>query len=88
MAEETQEQEIQLKCIYGNKVKLQNLRTLETFEFELVNYNQEKLSENKISNYTKVGRAVWAKHEGDIVDIEMPGQGLDQYKIVEIDHAS
>lgn len=85
MAEE--KDDIQLKCIYGNKVKLQNLRTLETSEFELVTFNQEKLKDNKISNYTKVGRAIWAKHEGDIVEIDMPGVGNDQYKIVAIDNA-
>lgn len=79
--------DIRLKCIYGNKVVLQNLRTLETLEYELVTFNQEKLNENKISNYTKVGKAIWAKEEGAIVELDIPGKGFDQYKILEIDHA-
>jgi transcription elongation GreA/GreB family factor len=75
-----------LKCIYGNKVKLKNLRTSEVSEYELVNYKDEKLKENKISNYTKIGRAIWAKHEGAEVEIETP-ISTDRYQIVSIENA-
>lgn len=78
---------IRLKCIYGNKVVLKNLRTGATSEFELVNYSREKLSENKISNYTPVGKAIWAKEEGFEVAIDMPGQGRDAYRIERIENA-
>lgn len=76
-----------LKCIYGNKVKLLNLRTSVTTEYELVHYQAEKLQENKISNYTAVGKAIWAKEEGSVVDIAIPGQGRDSYRVVQIENA-
>lgn len=79
--------EAQLKCIYGNKVKLQSQRTMETYQFELVTFTEEKLADNKISNYTKVGKAIWAKEKGAMVNIDMFGKGVEAYKIVEIDHA-
>ncbi len=87
MSEPKQTNEVRLKCIYGNKVKLQSQRTMETYQFELVTYTEEKLADHKISNYTKVGRAIWAKEEGAIVNIDMFGKGPEAYKIVEIDHA-
>jgi len=87
MVEAKQNNEVRLKCIYGNKVKLQSQRTMETFQFELVTFTEEKLADHKISNYTKVGKAIWAKETGAIVSIDMFGKGLESYKIVEIDHA-
>ena len=75
-----------LKAIYGNKVTLQNIRTGDIHEYSLVTFNQEKLDQNIISNYTKVGKAIWAKEEGAIVDIDMP-TGRDQFKITKIDFA-
>lgn len=85
MAEETTEQPA-LKCIYGNTVKLKNLRTGEENEYNLVTFQEEKLSQNHISNYTEIGKAIWAKHEGDEVDIEITGKGVDRYKITSIEN--
>lgn len=79
-------EEIQLKCIYGNKVVIKNLRTNDTRTFSLVTFNEEKLSENRISNYTEIGRAIWAKHEGDEVAIEITGEGKDTWKIMSIEN--
>lgn len=84
MAEENPE--IRLKCIYGNKVKLKNLRTGDISQYSLVNYQVENLRQNRISNYTEIGNAIWAKHEGDEVTIEIPGKPTDQYKIIEIEN--
>ena len=78
---------VSLKCIYGNKVKLLNLRTNEPSEYELVNYQEEKLAQNKISNYTEIGKAVWAKEEGTEVIINMPDDGSDTYRIISIENA-
>jgi transcription elongation GreA/GreB family factor len=86
MAEKSN-QPIRLKCIYGNKVKLLNLRTNETSEYELVHYQSEKLKENKISNYTPIGKAIWAKEEGAVVSIDVAGKGLDSYRITSIENA-
>lgn len=86
-AENNNEDEIRLKCVYGNKVELLNLRTNETKNFELVTFSEEKLSEDKISNYTEIGRAIWAKHEGDEVNIEIKGAPTDRYRIVSIENA-
>lgn len=84
MAEESPE--IRLKCIYGNKVKLKNLRTGDVSQYSLVNYQVENLRQNRISNYTEIGNAIWAKHEGDEVAIEIPGKPTDRYKIIEIEN--
>lgn len=96
MVEETQkpapepvpepEKRVQLKCIYGNKVQLKNLSTGEITEYHLVTYSEERLKKNYISNYTPVGRAIWAKHEGDEVEIEGPGPGKNRYKIILIEN--
>lgn len=87
MNEQIVRTEPRLKCIYGNKVKLESLRTKETYQFELVTYTEEKLSDNKISNYTRVGKAIWAKEEGAVVPIDMFGKGCEDYKIIEIENA-
>jgi|APSaa5957512535_1039671.scaffolds.fasta_scaffold112517_2 transcription elongation GreA/GreB family factor len=84
---ESQTDEIKLKCIYGNKVKLRNLRTNDESNYELVTYTKEALDENKISNYTEIGNAIWAKHEGDEVEIEITGVGKDFYRIESIENA-
>jgi len=88
MAEEAKkEEDVQLKCIYGNKVKIQNLRTNDVSEFTLVTFTDEVLNENKISNYTVIGRAIWAKHEGDEVEIALNGAKPDMYRIISIENA-
>ena len=87
MTATAEKKDVTLKCIYGNKVQLLNLRTNETFNFELVTYRDEKLAENKISNYTAVGKAIWAKEEGAEVVIEIPGFAPAVYRIVKIENA-
>lgn len=80
------EQDVKLKCIYGNVVKLRNLRTAVVSQYTLVTYVEEKLDEHRISNYTEVGNAIWAKHEGDEVEIEIPGRPTDRYRIESIEN--
>lgn len=80
------EQDVKLKCIYGNVVKLKNLRTGELSTYTLVTYVEEKLDQNRISNYTEVGHAIWAKHEGDEVAIEITGKPIDRYRIESIEN--
>lgn len=86
MAESSPAKDTRLKCIYGNKVKLKNLVTQEITEYTLVNYAVEKLHQNRISNYTKIGRAIWAKHEGDEVIIDLPGKGKQRFRIEAIEN--
>ncbi len=75
-----------MKCIYENKVRLKNLSTGVTREFTLVHYESEKLKENHISNYTPIGKAIWAKHEGEeALVIEGPDAG--RYLIEKIENA-
>lgn len=75
---------IRLKCIYGNDVVVQNLTTNEKNKYTLVTFTDEVLNENKISNYTEIGRAIWAKHEGDEVEINLPRIGVQRYRILQI----
>lgn len=87
MAGENEKTEVKLKCIYGNKVRLKNLRTQVENEYTLVPFNQEKLTHNHISNYTRVGKAIWSKHVGDEVDIETPEKKWDRFRITHIENA-
>lgn len=86
MAETETKEVVKLKCIYGNVVKLKNLRTNELSTYTLVNFLEEKLDQNRISNYTYIGKAIWAKHASDIVEIEIPGRGKDRFEIVSIEN--
>lgn len=78
------ENQPKLKCIYGNTVELKNLSTGDISKYDLVTFTDEVLSQNKISNYTPLGRAIWAKHEGDEVTVEHPEGGIQQFKIEKI----
>lgn len=84
MAETTNIEVPKLKCIYGNDVVVKNLTSNEVQKYTLVSFSDEVLNENKISNYTEIGRAIWAKHEGDEVEINLPRIGMQRYKILEI----
>ena len=75
-----------LKCIYGNVVKIQNTKTMEVSTYALVNYTDEKLDQNRISNYTEIGRAIWAKEEGAVVTAEIAGKGKQSFKILSIEN--
>lgn len=86
MSDSQEVQEPKLKCIYGNVVKLKNLSTSEISEYTLVTFTKEQLDQNRISNYTVIGRAIWAKEEGDEVEIEVPGHGTHRYQIVSIEN--
>lgn len=81
------EEPIRLKCLYGNKVRLKNLDTGEISQYTLVTFSEERLSENVISNYTPIGRAIWAKHEGDEAEVEIPGKGIQRFRIISIENA-
>lgn len=87
MSQEATKSPIRLKCIYGNKVRIKNLGTGIETDYMLVNFGVEKIDENQISNYTRVGKAIWAKHEGDEVEIEIPGQGKQKHRIIAIENA-
>jgi transcription elongation GreA/GreB family factor len=50
-----------------------------------VHYQSEKLEQNKISNYTSIGKAIWAKHEGTEVDIDFPN-GAQRVRILSIEN--
>ncbi|MBF0105726.1 MAG: GreA/GreB family elongation factor [Deltaproteobacteria bacterium] len=81
-----EKKDTELRCIYGNKIKIKNLSTSEVSEYTLVTLTEEKPGENKISNYTEVGKAVWAKKEGDEVEIAY-NHKKQKFKIIEIDQA-
>lgn len=81
-----EEKNIRLKCIYGNKVRLKNLRTGKLEEYTLVTFSEEKPGSGYISNYTELGRAIWAKHEGDEVSFTSAGKP-QSYLIEKIENA-
>lgn len=87
MSQEAAPTPIKLKCIYGNKVRLKNLITGIETSYTLVNFGVEKLAQNHISNYTRVGKAIWAKHEGDEVMIPSQEGIKEKYRILAIENA-
>ena len=66
-----------------SKVKLQDAKTLDEFEYLLVSPEEANFEENKISVSSPIGRALLGKVKGDSVDIKVPA-GMLQYRILDI----
>ncbi|MEZ0537519.1 transcription elongation factor GreA [Caldicellulosiruptoraceae bacterium PP1] len=67
----------------GTKVKILDLETEETLEYEIVSSKEANPFENKISDESPVGKALVGKKAGEEVEISVPA-GKFRYKILEI----
>lgn len=67
----------------GSKVKLMDMEFKEEMEFKIVGGTEADSQNNKLSNESPVGRAIFGHKKGDTVKVETPA-GIIKYKILEI----
>ncbi|NLO90149.1 MAG: transcription elongation factor GreA [Clostridia bacterium] len=67
----------------GSKVVLEDMELGEIVEYEIVGSMEANPSENRISNESPVGKAIFGKKVGSVVDVQVP-EGIIIYKILEI----
>ena len=63
-----------------SKVKLTNLKTKKTVEYQLVSEKEADLKLGKISVGSPIGKGLLGKMPGEVADIQTPG-GLIQFRI-------
>lgn len=66
-----------------SRVKLQDLKTKEVFEYLLVSPEESNFEENKISVTSPIGKSLLGKTKGESVEIKVPA-GILNYKILDI----
>ncbi len=64
-------------------VKLKDLKTGETIEYQLVDQEEADFDKNKISVTSPIGKGLIGKKQGEQVKIQVPA-GFLEYKILEI----
>lgn len=66
-----------------SRVKVQDLKTNDAFEYLLVAPEEANFEANKISVTSPIGKALLGKKKGDAVDIKVPA-GMLKYQILDI----
>ena len=78
------EKEIDTKTVQiGNTVKVHDIEFDEDIEYTIVGSTEVKLSENKISNESPLGKALLGAKKGQTVEADAPA-GVIKYKILAI----
>jgi len=67
----------------GTKVKVKKEDSKEDVIYNIVGSEEADMSQNKISNKSPLGEALFGKKKGDVVSIKTP-KGIVKYKIVDI----
>ena len=68
---------------FGSTVTLKDLNENEELEFTIVGSAESDPSNNKISNESPVGKAIFGACPGDIIEVKVPAGNI-RYEIVEI----
>jgi transcription elongation factor GreA len=66
-----------------SKVKLTNMKTKKSVEYQLVSETEADLKAGKISVTSPIGRGLLGKAKGEVAEIQTPG-GIMQFKIEKI----
>ncbi len=66
-----------------NKVTVKNLKTGSKMVFTLVGESEANLAEGKLAASTPIGKALFGKKKGEVVDVNAPA-GLIQFEILDI----
>jgi transcription elongation factor GreA len=66
-----------------SKVKMVNLKTKKSVEYQLVSETEADLKAGKISVTSPIGRGLLGRAKGEVADIQTPG-GMIQFKIEKI----
>lgn len=78
------EKEIDTETVQiGNIVKVHDIEFDEDIDYTIVGSTEVKLSENKISNESPLGKALLGAKIGDTVDVDAPA-GIIKYTILDI----
>lgn len=73
------------KVIFGTKVTLTNGKTKEKVTYHIVGEDEADIKQGKISFSSPIARAMIAKYEGDIIEVQTP-DGVTSYEIIEVAH--
>lgn len=73
------------KVIFGATVHLINIKTDETFSYQIVGEDEANIKHGKISVASPIARALIGKEEGTIVDVKTPA-GLLNLEIDKVDY--
>ena len=73
------------KVIFGATVKLLNVDTEQTVQYQIVGVDEADLKASKISVTSPIARALIGKQVDDVIDVEAPG-GLMTYEVVDIQY--
>jgi transcription elongation factor GreA len=71
------------KVEIGTTVKVRKENAKDTVSYSIVGAEEADMSQNKISNKSPLGEALFGKTKGDVVSITTP-KGLVKYTLVEI----
>ena len=66
-----------------NKVKIKNLGNQAVMEYTLVGESEANLKEGKLAAATPIGKALFGKQKGDVVEVLVPS-GLLKFEILNI----
>lgn len=71
------------KVYIFSKVKLLDMLSNKTIEYQLVSTEEADLLKSKISTDSPIGKSLLGKTVGDVVSVKVPA-GMKQYKILQI----
>jgi len=71
------------KVLFGTTVKLIDMDTEETKQYQIVGEDEADVPSGKISSGSPIARALLSKEEGDIVSVKVPN-GIIEYEIEEV----
>jgi len=71
------------KVLFGTTVKLIDMDTEETKQYQIVGEDEADVPSGKISSGSPIARALLSKEEGDIVSVKVPN-GIIEYEIEQV----
>lgn len=71
------------RCVFGATVKLEDVDSGETLNYQIVGEDEADLKDNKISISSPLARALIGKYSGDIAEVQAPG-GTRELEILDV----
>ena len=73
------------KVIFGVTVTIVNVDTDEEKQYQIVGDDEADIKQNRLSVSSPIARGLIGKHEGDEIEVEVPG-GVVEYEILKVEH--
>lgn len=67
----------------GSKVKMEDLQFGDTFTIQIVASIEADPDQDRVSNESPLGTAVWAQPKGQVIEFEAP-EGRKKFKVIDI----